>query len=90
MKKKKKPREHNLPLRMSLKLLLTVGGKPLMQRKHVEPRRQGKRMLRGKPRDSESCKLHEDSPKGWLNRTESYDSGDGNRLGGESLTDGED
>ena len=32
-------------MKMSLKLLLTAGSKSLMQRKHVEPRRQGKQSL---------------------------------------------
>ena len=36
---------------MSLKLLLTVGGRELIQRKQVEPRRQGKQTLLGRPRE---------------------------------------
>ena len=61
-----------------------------MQRKHMEPQRQGKQTLLGKPKDFESCKLHEDYPKGQLNCTRNYNANNGDEPGREGLTDGED
>ena len=61
-----------------------------MQRKHVEPRRQGKRMFLGMPRDSESCKLHEGRLKGYQSCEGNYGNYSEDKSNGERLTDGED
>ena len=47
--KRKSEGKSRLPLKMSLKLLLTIGGRELIQRKQVEPWRQGdKRFWEGR------------------------------------------